>query len=66
MLFRNDDYANTICNVNVFVELDYVVQFKDQKPAFRYTRGNGANTALNVPGDTMQKPRVYQYWGSLA
>lgn len=60
---RPDEYCTEITNLNVFVELRYVVQFKDKKENFRYTSSATSTVALNTPGDVLQIPRDAFAWG---
>jgi ribosomal protein S16 len=64
ILARSDEYATNPTNLNVFVELRYVVQFKDLKQGFRYTQSSDATIALNTPGDVLQVPNTRNAWGS--
>lgn len=64
ILARSDEYCTNPTNLNVFVELRYVVQFKDLKQGFRYPQSTDSTTALNTPGDILQVPNTRTAWGS--
>ena len=61
----SDEMNDGHCNLNLMVELQYIVQFKDLKDAFRYTHHNNAVVALNTPTDILQEPTTYYNWGSI-
>lgn len=60
---RPDEYCTDPVNLNVFVELRYIVQFKDKKETFRYTTPASSAVALNTPGDMLQVPNAPYQWG---
>ena len=70
---------NEYSNLNVLVELTYVVQFKDLKQAFRYPQAIGTAVTFSTPfvpasgtaadialaaGDILQTPHTQMGWGS--
>jgi len=67
LLARTDEFnSNNYMNLNVFVELRYVVQYKDLKATFRYTQPADPTIALDTPGDVLQKPNVKYDWGGVS
>ncbi|KAG2779336.1 hypothetical protein PC129_g11369 [Phytophthora cactorum] len=60
-----DEYnGNELMNLIIFVELRYVMQWKDLKQSFRYPHSTNTVVALNNPTDVLQEPNVPCAWGS--
>ena len=49
LLGTTDEYNTDYCNLNLFVELRYIVQFKDLRSQFRYPRVAGTATTFSTP-----------------
>jgi len=65
LVFRPDEFNNdSYMNVNVFVELRYIVQFKDLKQTFRYPQATDTPISLITPTDNVQVPDARNAWGS--
>ena len=61
----NDTTSTEFVNINIMVELQYHVQFKDLKESFRYPQSTNPTIALNTPGDIMQVPNTrFGTWGT--
>lgn len=61
-----DEHNTANSNLNVFVELRYIVQFKDLKQSFRYPIHTASTIALNTPGDVIQTPRTpFSGWSTI-
>lgn len=58
-----DEHNTSPSNMNAFVELRYIVQWKDLKTGFRYPKATDSTTALNMPGDVIQIPNTQYNWG---
>lgn len=64
LVVRPDEFCTNYTNLNCFVELRYIVQFKDLKDAFRYTVPSTTTVNLATPGDVLQVPTTRVAWGS--
>lgn len=61
-----DEYTSAYSNLNIMVELTYLVQFKDLRQDIRYPTIGQSNIQLNIPEDTVQVPNVpIDYGGGL-
>ncbi|GLE06719.1 hypothetical protein PINS_up016202 [Pythium insidiosum] len=65
ILALTDEYTpNQFGNLNVFLELRYVVQFKDLKQTFRYPTLGDTPVTFSCPDDVVQRPATPYNWGS--
>lgn len=64
----SDEYNTGPANCNIFVELRYVIQFKDLRGTIRYPHHSHIATSnavtLNVPADILQRPTYAAGFGS--
>lgn len=63
---RPDEYMTTFANLNCFVELRYVVQFKNPRQTVRYMQPLDTAFNLVIPTDVLQVPNTRVDWGNSA
>lgn len=63
LIAKSDEYCTDYVNLNVFVELRYVVQWKDLNAKCRYPYHNNLLTAPLDINDCVQVPAVPSTWG---
>lgn len=65
IVFTTDEFIGfTFANLNIMVELEYVIQFKDLVGKIRYPLDGTNIIGVSYPSDVMQKPNSAYNWGS--
>lgn len=59
-----DEYNIFRSNLSCFVELEYIVQYKDLKGDIRYPYATATDIVLTIPDDILQIPNTAYDWGA--